>query len=263
MFASPDPRLHLASENGIATLAIDNRDRRNAFDLAMWRALPTLLEAVAASDARVLVLRGKDDLPFASGADISEFATVRADAKGGRAYEASNEDAFAALAALPIPTIAAIRRWCLGGGVGLALACDIRIASDDAMFGIPAARLGLGYPPAAMPMVVAAIGASAAKELFFTARQVDAQEALRMRLVQRVVAREALDDEVTTMAQGIAANAPLSLRAAKAAINAAAGLPATEGGDMRALADACFDSADYAEGREAFLAKRPPVFRGR
>lgn len=263
MLESPDPRLIFTSENGIATIAIDNRDRRNAFDLAMWRAIPALLERVAASDARVLIVRGRDELPFASGADISEFATVRANAIGGRAYEATNEAAFAALAALAIPTIAAIRRWCLGGGVGLALACDLRIAADDAMFGIPAGRLGLGYPPAAMPMVVAAIGAGAAKELFFTARQVDAHEALRLGLVQRVVARDALDDEVAALALGIAANAPLSLQAAKAAINSAAGLPVAQGTDMRALADACFDSADYAEGREAFLAKRRPVFQGR
>lgn len=260
--SSPDSRLLLTVDDAIATIAIDNRDRRNAFDLAMWQALPILLQEAVASKARVLVLRGRDELPFASGADISEFATVRADATGGRNYEAANETAFAALAALPIPTIAAIRRWCLGGGVGLALACDIRIASEDAMFGIPAGRLGLGYPPAAMPMVVAAIGASAAKELIFSARQIDAQEARRIGLVNRVVSGDRLAEETASLASAIAANAPLSLRAAKAAINAAAGLPAREGANLRAMADACFDSSDYVEGREAFLAKRPPVFRG-
>lgn len=259
---SPDARLLLTLEEGIATLSIDNPERRNAFDLAMWNAIPAIMEIVSATDARVLVVRGRDDLPFASGADIAEFATVRADATGGRAYEAANEEAFAALAMLPIPTIAAIRRWCLGGGVGLALACDLRIASEDAMFGIPAGRLGLSYPPAAMPMIVAAIGASAAKDLFFTARQVDANEAFGLGLVQRIVARDALEDTVAALAKGIAANAPLSLRAAKAAIHHAAGLPLPEGTDIRKLADACFDSADYAEGREAFLTKRPPVFRG-
>jgi enoyl-CoA hydratase/carnithine racemase len=261
---SPDNRLTLTLAAGIATLAIDNGGKRNAFDLAMWQALPALTAAVAKSDASILVLRGASDLPFASGADVSEFATVRADAKGGRAYEAANEEAFLAISALAIPTLAVIRRWCLGGGMGLALACDLRIASDDTQFGIPAGRLGVGYPPGAMAMLVSVLGPTLAKDLFFTARRVDAAEALQRGLVQHVVVDDELDMASMSLAQTIAANAPLTLRAAKAAINAAA-----QGGDAKALphirklAEACFDSADYAEGRSAFLEKREPRFTGR
>lgn len=261
---SPDERLTLTTLEGIATLAIDNAAKRNAFDLAMWRALPALAQTIANSDARILVLRGAGDLPFAAGADVSEFASVRADASGGRAYEAANEEAFAALAALPMPTLAVVRRWCLGGGMGLALACDLRIASDDAQFGIPAGRLGVGYPPGAMAMLVSILGPTLAKDLFFTARRVDAVEALQRGLVQHVVADEELDRASDALARTIAANAPLTLRAAKAAINAAA-----QAGDAdamlnsRKLAEACFDSADYAEGRSAFLEKREPRFTGR
>lgn len=261
---SPDDRLTLTMHEGIATLAIDNAAKRNAFDLAMWRALPALAEAVATSKARILVVRGAGDLPFAAGADISEFANVRADAAGGRAYEAANEEAFSALAALPMPTLAVVRRWCLGGGMGLALACDLRIASDDTQFGIPAGRLGVGYPPGAMAMLVSVLGPTLAKDLFFTARRVDAAEALQRGLVQHVVADEALDQASHALAQTIAANAPLTLRAAKAAINAAAHAGNAQAvQDIRRLAEACFDSSDYAEGRAAFLDKREPRFTGR
>jgi enoyl-CoA hydratase/carnithine racemase len=212
---------------------------------------------------RVLVVRGAGDGPFASGADIAEFETVRADSAGGRAYEADNEAAFEALARLPQPTIAMIRGFCLGGGFGLALACDLRIAGADAVFGIPAGRLGVGYPPGAMRMVVAAVGASAAKDLFFTARRIGAVEARALGLLQRVVPDAELEGNALALAQTIAANAPLTIQAAKVAIDHTAGLSHRHSPDPAALADACFDSADYREGRAAFLAKRSPFFTGR
>ncbi|HYF55937.1 MAG TPA: enoyl-CoA hydratase [Salinarimonas sp.] len=249
--------------DGIATLAIDNPARRNALDLEMWRALPVIAAALAADErVRVVVVRGAGESPFASGADIAEFETVRADSAGGRAYEAANEAAFDALARLPQPTIAMIRGFCLGGGFGLALACDLRVAAADAVFGIPAGRLGVGYPPGAMRLVVQAVGAVAAKDLFFTARRVDAAEALRLGIVREVAAPDALEETTHALARAVADNAPLTLRAAKAAIDAVAGVgdPAA---DPVALSQACFDSEDYREGRAAFLAKRAPVFRGR
>ena len=261
--ASPTRKLTLTLDGAIATLAIDNPARRNALDLEMWRAIPPLMAGLAGDErVRVLVVRGAGDGPFASGADIAEFETVRADSAGGRAYEAANEAAFDALARLPQPTIAMIRGFCLGGGFGLALACDLRIAGADAVFGIPAGRLGVGYPPGAMRMVVAAVGASAAKDLFFTARRIDAETARRLGVVRDVVAPDALEGEVMGLAGTIAANAPLTLRAAKAAIDEASGV-AEPGSDAAALAAACFDSEDYREGRTAFLEKRAPVFRGR
>ncbi len=260
---SPTPKLSLSLDDGIATLAIDNPARRNALDLEMWRAIPAITAMLAADErVRALVVRGAGEGTFASGADIAEFETVRADSAGGRAYEAANEEAFHALARVPQPTIAMIRGFCLGGGFGLALACDLRMAATDAVFGIPAGRLGVGYPPGAMRLVVQAVGPVAAKDLFFTARRLDAEAALRLGVVREVVAPEALEDETLALARTIAANAPLTLRAAKAAIDAVSGV-GDPSADPVALSQACFDSEDYREGRAAFLGKRAPVFRGR
>ena len=157
--SSPTPKLRVAINFGVARLSIDNAAKRNAFDFEMWRALPPLMQAVEAEpEARVLVISGAPGLPFCSGADISEFSTVRATSEGGRAYEEANVEAFHAISCLTKPTIAAIAGFCLGGGMGLAAACDLRVAQQGAVFAIPAARLGVGYPPAAMRYVVAAVG---------------------------------------------------------------------------------------------------------
>lgn len=258
-------RLKITREGAVGTVLIDNGARRNAFDLAMWQALPGLVDTLAGSpDIRVIVLRGAGALPFASGADIAEFSTVRATAAGGKAYEAANEAAFDAVAACPKPVVAMIRGFCLGGGLGLALACDLRVAAEGTQFGIPAGRLGVGYPPRAYAAAVAAVGPMRAKELFFTARRLDTTEAERVGLLTRVVAGDRLEDEVAELCASIAANAPLTLRAAKAGIDAAAGRPgAASQAQLEALAEACFDSEDYREGRTAFLEKRQPVFQGR
>ena len=263
--SEPEPKLRVVTVGPVARVEIDNGARRNALDLAMWRALPDIFARLEADAAiRVVVVTGAGALPFCAGADISEFASVRATAEGGRAYEASNGAAFDAIAACAKPVIAAIRGFCLGGGMGLAAACDLRIASDDAVFAIPAARLGLGYPPTAMSYIVAAVGAQAARDLFFTARRIDAHEAKALGFLARLVSTGALDGEAMALARTIAANAPMTLRAAKAAIAQAAGLPVAPGAAAcDALAGASFDSADYAEGRAAFLAKRAPVFTGR
>jgi enoyl-CoA hydratase/carnithine racemase len=259
---SPTPKLALTLDGAVATVAVDNPAKRNAIDLEMWCALPPIMEALDRDErVRTILLRGAGHEAFASGADIAEFSTVRADAAGGRRYEAANEAAFWAVAHCGKPVIAQIRGFCLGGGFGLALACDIRIAEENAIFGIPAARLGVGYPPRAMSLLVAALGPAAAKDLFFTARRIGAAEAQRLGVLQRVIPDTELDREAVLLAQTIASNAPLTVRAAKAAIEHAAGL-AKPGSDPAALADACFDSADYREGRNAFLEKRQPVFKG-
>lgn len=261
----PLDRLRAVVEGPVAQVLIDNAGRRNAFDLAMWQALPPLFAALEAEDAvRVIVIRGAGSLPFASGADISEFSTVRASAEGGRAYEAANEAAFDAVASCRKPVVAMLRGFCLGGGLGLAVSCDLRIAAQGCQFGIPAGRLGVGYPPGAMGYVVAAVGVMAAKDLFFTARRIHADEALRVGLVGRVVPDDDLEHETLALAHAIATNAPLTLAAAKRAIDHAAGTPAARSrAEVVNAVAACFDSHDYSEGREAFLAKRAPVFTGR
>lgn len=263
--SSPTERLRLDIVDGVARLLIDNGARRNAIDMEMWRAIPSLMTALATrDDVRVLVVAGAPGLPFCSGADISEFATVRATSVGAAAYEAANTAAFDAISALPFPTIAAISGFCMGGGMGVACACDLRVAASDALFAIPAARLGVGYPPRAMRYVVAAVGAQRAFEMFFTARRLTAQHALQAGLLAHVYASETFDGAVDDLAATIARNAPLTLKAAKASIRATIGLPgAPTKEECEALALACFDSADFTEGRSAFLEKRTPEFKGR
>lgn len=257
-------KIRLDIDGPIARMVIDNAARRNALDLAMWRAIPELARiADEDPEIRVVILAAAPGLPFCSGADISEFSTVRATAEGGRAYEAANAAAFDALAACGKPVIAAISGYCLGGGMGLAACCDLRVASADAQFGIPAGRLGVGYPPASMAYVVAAVGAAAARDLFFTARRFGAADAKALGFLDRLTEGHTALREAEELALEIAANAPLTLRAAKAAIAHVTRLPAApDAATCDALAGACFDSSDYAEGRDAFLAKRKPNFRG-
>lgn len=258
-----DPRIRVEVEGAVGRVLVDNPARRNAVSLAMWLAIPGAIAALESRpEVRVIVVAGAGEQAFVSGADISEFAEVRRDAKTGAAYERANADAFAAVRRASKPTIASIRGFCLGGGMGLAVACDLRIAADDAVFGIPAARLGVGYPPECMRDVVDAVGPMRAKELFFTARRLGAAEALAIGFLTAAEPAAELAAATGRLASEIAANAPLTIRAAKAAIALAVGDPAADAATVEALAAACFDSADFAEGRTAFLDKRAPAFRG-
>lgn len=263
--ASPTPKLRVEIAFGVARLSIDNPAKRNAFDFEMWRALPPLMESIEAEpEARALVISGAPGLPFCAGADISEFSTLRATSRGGKAYEQANLEAFDAISCLTKPTIAAISGFCMGGGMGLAAACDLRVAQQGAIFSIPAAKLGVGYPPSAMRYVVAAVGPQLAFDMFFTARRLSAAEARDAGFIARLIDQESFIGAVHEFAEAIAENAPLTLKAAKAAIRAAATLPgAPSAEECEALAAACFDSADYMEGRAAFLEKRVPKFTGR
>lgn len=257
-----DHRIRVEVEGAIGRIVVANPERRNAVSLGMWQAIPGAVAALETHpDVRVIVVRGDGALAFVSGADISEFATVRKDAASARAYEVSNAEAFSALKHTSKPTVAMIRGFCLGGGMGLAVACDLRVAAEDAIFGIPAARLGVGYPPDCIGDVVAAVGPQRAKELFFTARRMTATEALDIGLLAAVHPVESFENEVFDLAQILANNAPLTIRAAKAAIDVVvAGTMATERDRLVALTDACFASADFAEGRTAFLEKREAKF---
>ena len=264
-FNTASHRLTASLDGMIATVTINAPERRNCIDLATWKAFPALFAALDADpDVRVIILRGAGEQAFCAGADIAEFATERATPEGSRAYERENVAAFEAVAGVSKPVIALIHGFCFGAGVGLAAACDLRLASEDANFAIPAALLGVGYPPTALKALVALMGPEATKHVFFTAGRMTAAKALAVGLVGEVVAKPQLDASVQALAETIAAGAPLTIQAAKRAIDAAAGLPhALAMARLQALADACFQSEDYAEGRAAFADKRKPLFKGR
>jgi enoyl-CoA hydratase/carnithine racemase len=258
-------RLLASVSDGIATVTINAPERRNCIDLATWKAIPELFTALDKEpDVRVILLTGKGEQAFSTGADIAEFETERATLQGSRAYEIENVRAFEAVGNVGKPVIAVIHGFCFGAGVGLAAACDLRLASDDAVFAVPAAVLGVGYPPTAIANLVALMGPEPVKHLFFTGQRLDAAKALSVGLVGDVIAKKALNTTAFDLARKIVAGAPLTITAAKKAIDAAAGLPGALPIDkLQALADACFQSEDYAEGRAAFKDKRKPLFMGR
>lgn len=264
LLPTPCPRLTATIDGPVGRLIIDNPARRNAIDLDMWQAFPVLVAALTAeADVRVIVLTSRTG-NFSAGADISEFETIRATAAGSRSYEVQNVRAFEALARCPRPVIAAIRGFCFGAGAGLALSCDLRVASEDASFAIPAARLGVAYPPAAFASIVSIIGPARTKELFFTGRRVGSDEALAIGMLNSVVPAHHLEAAVDDLAATIARGAPMTQTSTKRSVDLAAGTPtALPPGEVQSLADACFESADFEEGRTAFRDKRDPVFRGR
>ena len=259
--ASASPHLSARITGPVATLVIDKPARRNAFDAATWQALPGLVAAIEANEAvRVLIVRGAGEAAFSAGADISEFGAIRASAGAARTYDEDSERAQDALSASRLPVIAMIHGFCMGGGLALAMACDLRFASTDAQFAIPAARLGLAYPLQGINRLTALCGPAVARDILFSARTLDAGEALSLGLINRVCESADLAGETNDYAARLAANAPLSIASAKACIEQASG-----GGkaDPESLARACYESADYAEGRAAFAEKRKPVFRGK
>ena len=229
----------------------------------MWAAIPALMNSLDGhADVKVIVMRGEGGEAFAAGADISEFGAARNDAAAASAYEALNGAAFAAIRNAGRPTIAMIEGFCIGGGLALALACDIRIAAPDAVFALPPARLGLAYPPAGLRDLVATVGLARAREMLFTAARLDGAEAFRIGLVNRIAADVA--GETARLCAEIAAGAPLTILHARRALGLIAGLPGhADEEEIERLARACFDSADYAEGRAAFAEKRKPKFTGR
>jgi enoyl-CoA hydratase/carnithine racemase len=249
----------------IGWLVFDNPERHNAVSFEMWQQVAAVMREFDADDAvRVIIVRGEGGKSFVSGADISKFESERAAMDAVERYEAATEAAYAMLENTPKPTIAMIEGYCIGGGANLALCCDLRIAGENARFAIPAAKLGLGYGYSRLRRVIGVIGPAFAKEIFFTARQFAADEAIAMGLVNRVVPNAELRAFTEDYAATIAANAPLTVTAIKQIIGEAMKDPADRDLDRcAALVRACFESEDYKEGRAAFRERRKPDFKGR
>lgn len=252
-------------EDGVGWITFNHPERRNAMSLQMWQGLADAAEAFRDDAAvRVVVMRGAGGKAFVSGADISEFEAHRADAGQKLSYDQTASRGTLGLARLDQPLIAMVDGFCIGGGLALALSADVRFASRRSTFGIPAARLGLGYDYRGIAALARIVGPSAAKDMLFSARHLGAEEALRLGLINFVVDADALDEQVRAYATQVAANAPLTVRAAKAAVRAFERYADDEdSAELAALVDGCFDSADYKEGRTAFLEKRSPRFGGR
>ncbi|WP_054313100.1 enoyl-CoA hydratase-related protein [Mesorhizobium sp. 1M-11] len=247
--------------NNVASVRINRPQKKNAITFVMWQALFSTFEALSAdASVRVVTLSGAG-ADFSAGADIAEFDTLR-DGDNARGYEAANSAAFAAIRNARVPVIAALHGVCFGGGFGLAAAADLRIATPDALFAVPAAKLGLAYPQDAMGDIVGAAGPQMARYLTFTGNRIDAEAALKAGFLLEIVAREELERRVAELAATIAANAPLSVRASKLAIHAELSGDAIDVEHARTAGDQTFASLDYTEGRAAFQARRKPEFIG-
>ncbi len=251
-------------DGGVGYLIFNNPERHNAMSLEMWDATRRVLDDFEKdSNVRVVVLTGAGGKAFVSGADISEFEKLRSSQELIEKYNSVSDKAFTGINEFPKPTISMIRGYCIGGGLGLAVCTDLRICSDNSKFGIPAAKLGLGYGYVGVKRLVDLVGPSFAKEIFYTARQFDAEEARTMGLVNRVVPAAELETYVKNYADTIAANAPLTIHAVKVTIAEAV---REDSKRNIALADKlvqqCYASNDYKEGRRAFMEKRKPQFTG-
>ncbi len=252
------------SGDGIGWMIFNNPERRNALSLEMWGGITTILDSFQQDDSvRVVVMKGVGDKAFVSGADISQFKDQRKNAEQAERYTAMSAEARLKLASLDKPLIAMIRGFCLGGGLSVAMNADIRIAAEDAQLGIPAARLGIAYGFGSLEQLMNLVGPSFAKEILFSARRFSAEEALRIGLVNRVVPVDELEGAVCELANSIASNAPLSVKATKMTVAEVLKDPSDRNLDaIEQMVKTCFDSQDYTEGRQAFIEKRKPQFKG-
>ena len=249
---------------GVLHIRFNNPEKHNALSMDMWEAVPRLLAQAELDDnVRMVVFSGEGGKSFVSGADISQFEDMRAAQEAVKKYEQVAEAALEGIYEFSKPTVACIRGYCIGGGVNVAISCDIRVASTNSTFSIPATRLGLGYRFSAMRNLTQLVGPGFAKDIFFTGRRLDAHEALRIGLINRTAEPEKLPDLLKEYTDAIATGAPLTIKAGKRIIRE---VLRTDDVDMelsRRLILDCFESEDYAEGRRAFMEKRKPAFKGK
>ncbi len=251
-------------EEGVGYITFNNPDKHNAVSIEMWDALEKILDNFRNSNKiRVIVLNGAGGKSFVSGADISKFDKERSSKEAVLSYNKRTQKVYELLESFPKPTIAMIDGYCIGGGLNLAVCCDIRICSEKSKFAMPAAKLSLGYPFSSIKRLFDVMGPGMAKHFMFTAEKISATEALACGLVQKLISEDSIDSYVKDYALTIANNAPLTIKAMKQI-----GIEILKNPDERdlllceKLASACFDSDDYKEGRKAFMEKRKPNFKG-
>ena len=259
------PGLISRKQDAIGTVVLSNLEKHNAMSFDMWSGLPAAIEAFDRDPAvRVIVLEGDGDKAFVSGSDISQFETQRTGPDATERYNRAVEEAHLAAARCGKPVIARIKGICIGGGVGLAASCDVRLCADNARFRIPAARIGIGYPTAGLARLLPLLGPQNTMEILFSARYFLADEALRMGLVAHVWPAAEFDRKANEWLTLVAQNAPLTLAAIKKSVHEMVARPGTPpGAEVEAAIAACFSSGDYKEGTRAFMEKRVPDFRGR
>jgi enoyl-CoA hydratase len=254
-----------AKEGRVGIMTFNNPEKHNAVSYEMWEAAEVILEDFAADpEVRVIVLTGAGGKAFVSGADISKFESERASLEATQRYNTLIDRLYDRIYTIDKPTIAMIRGYCIGGGLNLAICCDMRFATPTSRFALPAAKLGLGYGYSGLRKYVETLGPAVTKEIFFTGRQIGAEEALRWGMLNHVVADDALEQTVMDTANVIADNAPLTIKGIKISTVEVLRDPANR--DLGRAAEAvaaCFASQDYIEGRQAFMAKRKPNFTGR
>lgn len=262
----PTDKIQARVDGATGHVIFNNPERYNAVSLEMWDAVEIALTAFSEDDnIRVVVLSGAGGKAFVSGADISKFEKERGSKDATDHYNARLKVVYDIIENFPKPTIAMIDGHCIGGGLNLAACTDFRIASMKSRFAMPAAKLALGYPFDAIRRLFNSVGAASAKQLMFTAKSIDADTALRLGLVQEVVADDALTTRVSELANNISDNAPLTIQAMKfiatQVMQADPGKRDLERCDE--MVAACFASEDYKEGRKAFMEKRKPDFQGK
>lgn len=251
-------------EGRVGIMTFNNPEKHNAVSFEMWEAAEKILDAFESDpEVRVVVLTGAGGKAFVSGADISKFESERASEEAVQRYNALVDKVYTRIYRFPKPTIAMIKGYCIGGGLNLAICCDMRYATEGSKFSLPAAKLGLGYGYSGLRRYIETIGPVATKEIFYTARQLTAVEARRWGMVNEIVADDALETTVMGIANTIADNAPMTIATIKrSTVEILKNQAEQDVAACDAMVAACFASNDYKEGRKAFMEKRKPQFTG-